>query len=127
MLSRRGTSNLIALTQFESSAYCIGHRRLVSVAKIRFFSARTTSPETSRLDHGFPLDRPPATVSQCWPFPLPWHMVMAQLSAFIKDSVMTLSIRKLGRQGLEVSTIGLGCMGMSRSYGPADEAESIAQ
>jgi aryl-alcohol dehydrogenase-like predicted oxidoreductase len=39
---------------------------------------------------------------------------------------MTLSKRKLGRQGLEVSTIGLGCMGMSQSYGPADEAESIA-
>ncbi|WP_225737626.1 aldo/keto reductase [Dyella acidiphila] len=34
--------------------------------------------------------------------------------------------RKLGRQGLEVSTVGLGCMGMSQSYGPADEAESIA-
>jgi len=34
--------------------------------------------------------------------------------------------RKLGTQGLEVSAIGLGCMGMSQSYGPADEAESIA-
>jgi aryl-alcohol dehydrogenase-like predicted oxidoreductase len=39
---------------------------------------------------------------------------------------MTLSIRKLGSQGLEVSAIGLGCMGMSQSYGPADESESIA-
>jgi aryl-alcohol dehydrogenase-like predicted oxidoreductase len=37
-----------------------------------------------------------------------------------------LAKRKLGRQGLEVSMIGLGCMGMSQSYGPADEAESIA-
>ena len=34
--------------------------------------------------------------------------------------------RKLGRQGLEVSAIGLGCMGMTQSYGPADEKESIA-
>ncbi len=34
--------------------------------------------------------------------------------------------RKLGSQGLEVSAIGLGCMGMSQSYGPADETESIA-
>jgi aryl-alcohol dehydrogenase-like predicted oxidoreductase len=39
---------------------------------------------------------------------------------------MTLNKRKLGSQGLEVSAIGLGCMGMSQSYGPADEAESIA-
>ncbi len=39
---------------------------------------------------------------------------------------MALSKRKLGSQGLEVSAIGLGCMGMSQSYGPADEAESIA-
>jgi len=34
--------------------------------------------------------------------------------------------RKLGRQGLEVSALGLGCMGMSESYGAADEKESIA-
>lgn len=39
---------------------------------------------------------------------------------------MTLGKRKLGSQGLEVSAIGLGCMGMSQSYGPADEVESIA-
>jgi aryl-alcohol dehydrogenase-like predicted oxidoreductase len=34
--------------------------------------------------------------------------------------------RKLGTQGLVVSALGLGCMGMSHSYGPADEAESVA-
>ncbi len=33
--------------------------------------------------------------------------------------------RKLGTQGLEVSTLGLGCMGMSYAYGKADEAESL--
>jgi aryl-alcohol dehydrogenase-like predicted oxidoreductase len=34
---------------------------------------------------------------------------------------------KLGRSGLEVSALGLGCMGMSPGvYGPADEAESVA-
>jgi aryl-alcohol dehydrogenase-like predicted oxidoreductase len=40
--------------------------------------------------------------------------------------MMTLGKRKMGSQGLEVSTIGLGCMGMSQSYGPADKQESIA-
>ncbi|MEK0182886.1 MAG: aldo/keto reductase [Oscillatoriales cyanobacterium] len=34
--------------------------------------------------------------------------------------------RKLGNQGLVVSELGLGCMGMSEFYGLADESESIA-
>jgi len=34
--------------------------------------------------------------------------------------------RKLGREGLEVSALGLGCMGMSQSYGVPDDDESIA-
>ncbi len=34
--------------------------------------------------------------------------------------------RRLGAQGLVVSALGLGCMGMSEFYGAADEAESIA-
>lgn len=33
--------------------------------------------------------------------------------------------RKLGQQGLEVSALGLGCMGMSFGYGPSDEKESL--
>jgi aryl-alcohol dehydrogenase-like predicted oxidoreductase len=40
-----------------------------------------------------------------------------------------LSTRHLGSQGLSVSALGLGCMGMSQSYGTAeerDDAESIA-
>ena len=37
-----------------------------------------------------------------------------------------LAKRKLGTQGLEVSALGLGCMGMSQSYGVPDDAESIA-
>jgi aryl-alcohol dehydrogenase-like predicted oxidoreductase len=38
---------------------------------------------------------------------------------------MTLAKRKLGTQGLEVSALGLGCMGMSAFYGSTDESEAI--
>lgn len=34
--------------------------------------------------------------------------------------------RKLGSQGLVVSELGLGCMGMSQAYGPRDDVESTA-
>ena len=32
-----------------------------------------------------------------------------------------MQTRKLGRSGLEVSALGLGCMGLSSGYGPAVE------
>jgi len=34
--------------------------------------------------------------------------------------------RALGSGGMVVSALGLGCMGMSDLYGPADRAQSIA-
>ena len=36
-----------------------------------------------------------------------------------------MNARKLGKNGPSVSALGLGCMGMSFAYGPADEAESL--
>ncbi len=36
-----------------------------------------------------------------------------------------MKTKKLGRQGLEVSAEGLGCMGMSEFYGQADEDEAL--
>jgi aryl-alcohol dehydrogenase-like predicted oxidoreductase len=37
-----------------------------------------------------------------------------------------MQFRELGRSGLKVSGLGLGCMGMSEFYGPRDDDESIA-
>jgi aryl-alcohol dehydrogenase-like predicted oxidoreductase len=43
----------------------------------------------------------------------------------VTEAIM-LAKRRLGRQGPEVSALGLGCMGMSQSYGVPDDAESVA-
>ncbi|HMK23107.1 MAG TPA: aldo/keto reductase [Terriglobales bacterium] len=37
-----------------------------------------------------------------------------------------MEIRELGRSGLKVSAMGLGCMGMSEFYGSRDDQESVA-
>ena len=42
------------------------------------------------------------------------------------NTTSSLLRRRLGAAGPEVSALGLGCMGMSEFYGPADDAKSIA-
>jgi aryl-alcohol dehydrogenase-like predicted oxidoreductase len=49
-----------------------------------------------------------------------------QLHRVLRATFSRMEQRKLGTQGLTVSQIGLGCMGMSEFYGETDEAESIA-
>jgi aryl-alcohol dehydrogenase-like predicted oxidoreductase len=43
-----------------------------------------------------------------------------------KERIVTIQQRTLGRQGLRVSALGLGAMGMSEYYGQGDDEESIA-
>lgn len=43
----------------------------------------------------------------------------------MKEGFKIVKVRQLGRQGLCVSEIGLGCMGMSHAYGGASDADAI--
>src|SRR5690349_6859797 len=38
---------------------------------------------------------------------------------------LEMKMRRLGKNGPQISALGLGCMGMSYAYGPADEQESF--
>jgi aryl-alcohol dehydrogenase-like predicted oxidoreductase len=39
--------------------------------------------------------------------------------------VPSMRTRTLGTDAVEVSALGLGCVGMSQAYGPADDVQSI--
>jgi aryl-alcohol dehydrogenase-like predicted oxidoreductase len=47
-------------------------------------------------------------------------------SIYLRKAEPMLHTRTLGTRGLTVSTMGLGCMGMSQSYGTPDDTESVA-
>src|SRR4029450_10535460 len=40
------------------------------------------------------------------------------------EGVTNLKTRRLGQDGPQIPLVGLGCMGMSDFYGPADDAQS---
>ena len=50
---------------------------------------------------------------------------MIRYSTCFKQKEKTMREQKLGKSGLEVSTLGLGCMGMSFSYGPPKDKQEM--
>jgi aryl-alcohol dehydrogenase-like predicted oxidoreductase len=57
---------------------------------------------------------------------LPYGAIEVEFKTLAGIGERQMEQRNLGSQGLTVSALGLGCMGMSEFYGIADEKESIA-
>lgn len=53
-------------------------------------------------------------------------MKFYRYTRFVEQANFINARRKLGQTGLEVASLGLGCVGLSNAYGPADPVEAIA-
>jgi hypothetical protein len=51
--------------------------------------------------------------------------IWCNVGVLTKRKVSIMQKRKLGKSNLEVSAVGLGCMGMSWSYGPAKDTKEM--
>ena len=103
----------VVLVSGPSSEGCPGGRRLQSAGP-----GGRAQPRDSAWRPGG--DRPP------WRSRAAGRAVLCCMPPARTTLWRVMEQRPLGKSGLNVSRMGLGCMGMSEFYGPADEAESRA-
>ena len=96
------------------------------VEEFRLLGAHGQRPEQSMNKY---LTRPPSAVKRegTGVAVVVTSSLEAKLTAGNRGATeMAMLRRRLGRTGPEVGEIGLGCMGMSDFYGPAERGESLA-
>ena len=87
---------------------------------------RTQNPESAFPDRVRGRGRP-RHINRFWAHPRQIPGIYLGIRfVLIKKAGAIMQIRELGRSGLKVSALGLGCMGMSEFYGGRDDEESVA-